>query len=261
MDGTIAPADFIEQSLVSAAPEALAVAKRPRELESIGLKGTIRPHRMDCDEFWDVCDQLNLLELDKGEEPLTYTVFVRTLTGKRIEIDISLNTTVLQFMERVQAKEGIPPDQQRLIFQNAQLCEEHLSLARDYHVLPESVIHLVLRLRGGMFAASSGRYVDGYGRPIASDREDPPQLVRVKVYTDRMQKQEAWIPLCMIRYQVSDLIDATRKAVGPRAYLKGPISIIVHGASVFGSEEPPMHHLILSDLGVKPGCLIKFRKM
>ena len=242
--------------------------KRTRDTDSApASKGTVRPHRLDCDEFWDLCDKISVLELDNGEKPVEFSVYVKTLTGKSIVLAITVNTTIRQLMQQIQDTEGIPPDQQRLIHNGQQLLDEQLSASRDYHVMPEATLHLVLRLRGGMFAESSGRYVDGFGRPIVSDSEDPPELIRVQVYTDRMQQQEAWIPVCMIRYQVRDLMDAVRKAVGPRAYLNGPIVVGTgpRGTSFVKKSEdpktPPARKVFITDLGVKPGCLIKFLKM
>jgi len=78
-------------------------------------------------------------------------IFVQTLTGKCLTIDISPSDTIEILKELIQEKEGIPPDQQRLIFTGRQL-EDDRSLS-DYNIQLESTLHLVLRLRGG------GRYV------------------------------------------------------------------------------------------------------
>ena len=98
-------------------------------------------------------DALLLPAVPRTDPNKEFQIFIKTLMGKTVTLTVFLSDSIESLKEKLEEKEDIPPEQQRLIFGGKQLADDR-TLA-DYNIRKESTIHMVLRLRARPWAPAS----------------------------------------------------------------------------------------------------------
>jgi len=150
-------------------------------------------HKEDCKEDILTLDSIEEVKKDCNNDLIS--IVVKTMIGKSLPLKVPKFSTVSGLKRLIQDKEGIAPAYQRLIFAGTQM--KDLELLMKYNITNNSVVYLVLRMRGGCFVASTLITMsDGYTKKRIEDIVPGDRVLSTDTATFHLGPPTTHIKLC-----------------------------------------------------------------
>ena len=156
-------------------------------------------------------------------------LFVKTLTGKTVSIEVEEGESIEDVKAKIAEKEGIPPEQQRLIFGGQQLQDS--KTLDDYDVGDDATLHLVLRLRGGIVDKLLGKEAMQVDEDFVKqnlqglteeDRELMNRFIAVSRETVEEEAPDNLVPVRRALYRIGDAPKRIESPMADAIYARSP---------------------------------------